>query len=119
VTGSDASTSATNYLGPFANSLSATESSVQLTVPVAGTLANLNVKIGTAAGSGNSYTFTIRKNASSQAAMSCKIEGTTPTACSSAGTAAFAAGDLLSLQVVPNSNPNNWGDAHWAVTLTP
>jgi hypothetical protein len=118
----NASTSATSYLGPFlTSSPTSTESNVQQIMPIAGTIANLAVKIGTAPGSGsNSYTLTIRKNgAAGSPSLTCEIEGSSTSCIDSTHTLSFAAGDLLSLQIVPASNPDSWDSAHWGVTLTP
>jgi hypothetical protein len=81
------------------------------------------LKIDVAPGSGNSYTMTVRKNGvAGTPAISCKIEGTgsANTSClDSTHSLSFAAGDLLSVQVVPHSNPEKWDGARWSATFTP
>ena len=111
------SSSLSSYLGAFLTSQSTTtESSVQQIVPVGGTIANLNVKIGTNAGSSNSWTFTVRKNGVSTG-VTCSVSGSSATTCASATTVAFVAGDLISLQATPSGGPNDWGSIRWGVTL--
>lgn len=102
------STSNTHYLGPFLTSQStSTESNVQQVMPIAGTVANLAVKLANDPSEGDSYTFTIRKNgngASGGTTVSCKIENTNTSCNSAANSVTFAQGDLLSLQIVPASD---------------
>jgi hypothetical protein len=112
-----------SYLGPFLTTQSTeTEANVRQVVPVAGTLGNLAVNLGTAPG-GASWTFTIRKTTggtTTSTAITCKVEGGgANTTCSDAvHTAAFAAGDLIAIQATPASGPAAWGSLRWAVTLT-
>jgi hypothetical protein len=124
LTTSDASTSSISYMGPFVGSTpTSTELNAQQIVPFAGTIANFAFKIDVAPGSGNNYTVTVRKNGvAGSPAITCKIEGTGSinTSClDSAHSLSFAAGDLLSVQIGPNSNPEKWGGARWSATLTP
>ncbi len=119
---SGAPTRSLSYMGPFlAAAPTASESPAQQAMPVAGTIANLGVRIGTAPGQGNSYTLTIRKNGIGTG-LTCRIEddGSADTSClDDAHTVAFAAGDFLTLQVSPGSDPQRWHAARWEVTLTP
>ena len=85
-------------------------------VPLGGTIANLNVKLGTNAGSSNSWTFTVHKNGAATG-VTCVVSGSSATSCASATTVTFAAGDLISLQVTPSGGPNDWGSIRWGVTL--
>jgi hypothetical protein len=112
------SSSFTTYLGPFQTSASTTtESNVQMVMPVAGTISNLAVNIGTSPGNGRNWTFTIRKN-SSTTTVSCKIE-TSGKSCTSSASVTFAAGELIDLEVDPSSaSPSGWGSLRWSVTLT-
>ena len=113
------STSNTTYLGPYLTSASTfSESSVQMVMPVAGTISNLAVNIGTSPGSGRNWTLSIRKN-STTTSVSCKIEGSSGKTCTSNASVSFAAGDLIDLEVNPSSaSPSNWGSLRWSVTLT-
>jgi hypothetical protein len=119
---SDAPTRSLSYMAPFlATTPTASELPAQQVVPIAGTIANLGVRIGTAPGQGNSYTLTIRKNGIGTG-LTCRIEGdgSAGTSClDDAHAVAFAAGDFLSLQVSPGGGPRRWHAARWEATLTP
>jgi hypothetical protein len=111
-----------SYMAPFiATAPTASELPAQQVMPIAGRMANLRVKIGSAPGQGNSYTLTLRKNGIGTG-LTCRIEGggAADTAClDKAHTVAFAAGDFLTLQVSPGGGPRRWHAARWQVTLTP
>ena len=62
-TNTSGSTSSTTYLGPYQTGASTTsEGSVQMVMPVAGTISNLAVNVGSAAGNGRNWVLAIRKN---------------------------------------------------------
>ena len=109
---SDAPTRSLSYMAPFlAIAPTASESPAQQLVPIAGTLASLKVKIGSAPGQGDSYTLTVRKNGIGTGLI-CRIEGdgSAETSClDKAHAVAFAAGDFLSLQVSPAGRPTAMG----------
>ena len=113
------STSFTTYLGPYQTSASTTtEGNVQMVMPVAGTISNLAVSIGSSPGNGRNWTFAIRKNGSTTT-VTCKIEGSSAKACTSNASVTFAAGELIDLEVNPSSaSPSSWGSLRWSVTLT-
>jgi hypothetical protein len=100
-------------IGVFADS--ATESNVQSPVPVGGTLSAFTVNLrGAPSSSGAStrtYTFTLRKGASSTS-VTCLVTGTSGSnsadTCTApgAGTVSVAAGDLLDVQITGSSNTN-------------
>lgn len=123
-TSSAASNLAATFLGPFPTSSSTTlEGDVQQVLPVGGTVSNLFVDLEDAPGTGSDWTFTIRRQSGSGAtqgtAVSCQISGEGATACNSGpALVAFAAGDLISLQVVPAGEPDAWISARWSVSLT-
>jgi hypothetical protein len=124
MTTGDASQSVPNYVGPFMGfSPTPTELNAQQPMPFAGKVANFGFKVDVPPGSGNSYTMTVRKNGvAASPAISCKIEGTgsSNTSClDHAHSLSFAAGDLLSVQIVPRGNPDRWGGARWSATLNP
>ena len=91
-------------------------------MPVGGTIANLSVSIDVAGGSGTSWTLTIRKKSGVSATQSTTVLCTISnpgTSCNSGATSVtFAAGDLLSLQVVPTKEPNGWDTMRWSASLT-
>jgi hypothetical protein len=121
---SPGSVKSTSYLGPFLTSQSnTTESNVQQVVPVAGTISGLFVDLGEDPGTGNSWTFTIRKKSgpgvTQSTSVTCLISGNSATSCNSAAlSVTFVAGDLISLQATPNSEPDSWNSARWSVSLT-
>jgi hypothetical protein len=118
-TAAPGSTSFTSYLGPFQTGASNTnEGSVQMVMPVGGTISNLAVNIGTSPGSGRNWVLSIRKNGSTTA-VTCKIEGSSAKTCTSNASVTFAAGDLISLEADPSSaSPSSWSSLRWSVTLT-
>ncbi|MBI4354205.1 MAG: hypothetical protein HY595_03105 [Candidatus Omnitrophica bacterium] len=63
-------------------------------VPVAGSLSQFRVAVGRAPGSGKSWSVTV---SGGSANLSCTISGTA-TSCTATGTAAFSAGNLLTVQ---------------------
>ncbi len=119
---SDAPTRSPSYMAPFlATAPRASELPAQQVMPIAGTVANLGVRIGTAPGKDSSYMVTIRKNGIGTG-LTCGIQGdgSADTSClDSAHTVSFAAGDFLTLQVSPGGGPRRWHGARWEVTLTP
>jgi hypothetical protein len=82
-----------------------TETDVEHAMPVAGALSMLFVRItgnlGTA-GSGHSYTITVRQN-ETDTAVSCVILETATSCTDATNTVTFAVGDLLSLRVSPSA----------------
>jgi hypothetical protein len=96
-----------------------TESSVQLVMPVAGTVSNLAVNLGTAPGTGGAkWAFTVRK-AGADTVVTCPISNSNSlTSCSDpTNKVEFTAGELLSLKVKPTNSPANWGSIRWSVKV--
>lgn len=97
---------ATVFAAPFfGGSFNATETNRQLTIKVAGTVGNLYVRTNSAQSGLGSLVVTVRKNGSTNTAVTLTI-----TAGAAAGTfsdvsntVAFAAGDLISFQIVNNA----------------
>jgi hypothetical protein len=115
------STSSARYLGPFQTSaVSSSEPSVQQVIPVAGTVSNLFVRLGSTPNNGGGtqkWAFSVRKNASSSGAINCEITENEST-CSSPTELSFSAGDQISLQATPSGTPSGWNTLRWGVTLT-
>jgi hypothetical protein len=109
----------TTYGSIFFDDFVGTESQAQQVVPVAGTLDNLNVRLSAAPGgnANDNYTFTVRLNGVNQAALSCKIEGTTATTCTDTGAVAVTAGQLLSISAVPGNTPSAQPNARWTASF--
>ncbi len=89
----------TNYLQLFDQDVHSSETASDLVLPVDGTAKNLYVKVTSAPGGTNTWTFTIRKNdATAPGAPFCTITGAA-TSCSDTGSSlSFAAGDIVSVQ---------------------
>jgi hypothetical protein len=83
--------------------VSGTESTVEIPVPVAGTLSDLQVRVTTAPRTGASWTFTVDKNGSATG-MSCAIEEVATT-CNDSSLVAVAVGDKIDLDVTPFGTP--------------
>ncbi len=115
--GTTMTNNATNYMGMFSIG-SNTESQVQVPVQTSGTLSNLDIRTTAAAGFGaNSWTFTVRKNGASTT-MTCQIAGNSATQCAdNTHTVSFASGDLLTIQIAPNSNPTS-SVGRWTAKLS-
>ncbi len=109
--GGTATTNLTNaansFVPTFEGFRTATESAMQQALPTAGTLSRLYVRLsGTAgaAGTGRSYTVTIRVNGVNTGVSCVVLE--TATGCSNvSNTVTLAAGDLLSVLAVPSATP--------------
>lgn len=101
-TGSALTLTSTTYV-PFGGGFlsSTTEANVDVPAPFAAQINNLYVQVSAPPGTGNSFTFTLRDNSTSQA-LTCLIANQV-TSCNDT-THAFtpAAGDLLDWQIVPS-----------------
>src|SRR3990167_6168183 len=89
--------------GPFTDS--ATEADHEMVFPIAGTLDHLYAEIEGAAGTGNSYTFTVRKcdPTCADELLACSISGASATTCNNGTDVSVAAGDRVTIQVTPAS----------------
>lgn len=83
---------------------SATESLVQGTATIAGTISNFSATIGTAPGGSASLTFTFRLNGASQA-VTCTVTSAVKSCSDLTHSFAIAPGDLVDIQVVGTSGP--------------
>jgi hypothetical protein len=92
------------YLGNIvATSLSSTESFTQLSAPQPLTIKSLNIKAGTAPGTGHTTTCTLRNNGVSTP-LTATLSGTATTASTSGISASFAAGQLISMMIVNSAS---------------
>ena len=123
-TSSAASNVAPTFLGPFpGDSSTSIEEEAQQVLPVGGAVANLFVDLAEPPGAERGWSFVIRRQSgdggTQSTAVRCQISGAEATACNSgSASAAFAAGDLLSLEVSPAGEPDAWVSARWSVSLT-
>ena len=96
--------------------VSGTESTVEIPVPVGGTLSNLEVFVATAPGTGASWTLTVDKNGSATV-LTCSVAGAA-TNCRDSSLVAVAVGDALELRVTPFGTPE-LATITWSATLRP
>jgi hypothetical protein len=107
-----------NYLGPSVTHWNSTEASRQAYASPQGfTLSKLRVKLTTAPGSGNSYAFTVRKNAAG-GGLGVTISDAATTGNDLSNFVAFSGTDRLSFESVPTSNPTATGIMTWALVQT-
>ena len=106
-------------MGPGAGNQSGTESDVHITANAAGTLSNFHVAFTTAPGFGNTWTFTVRKNGSTTT-VTCNANNTatTTTVRDPTHTVSFAAGDKLSISIVPASGPSSETWIFWSASFS-
>lgn len=104
--GNTLATGATNYM-PVTGGIAptATEANTFIVVPISGYIESLSAVLGTAPGSGKSYTFTLRKN-STNTAMAFTISGTSTTGSTPPIRIAVSAGDKIDISSVPASTPS-------------
>jgi len=93
-----ASTTTTRFLWPSFENDTAPTTAVQFRVPAACTLRNLRVRQNTTAGNGNNIVYTVRKN-SVATALVVTMASTANDGSDLSNTVAFAAGDLIDIQV--------------------
>lgn len=100
------STSANTYMSLFLILSNATESNVQSAIPLTGAITNMNVRITVPASTGDTYAFTIRSGGA-DTTVACSISGGTATTCNSGVTCAnLTAGNLMSVEADPDSDPD-------------
>jgi hypothetical protein len=95
--------------------VSGTQTVAATPLPGGGVINNLQIRLAGNPGTGNSYAFTMVRNGSVIPGFTCTISDAA-VACNDTDTTVWAAGDTISLQSVPNSNPTA-RTATWSVTL--
>lgn len=103
-----AGTSNSSLIG---SGMSGWEYRVRNVIPVAGTLKNLYVKLGTAPGGGNSRTFTVYKNGS-PTSLALTISGTNTAGSHTSDPVSLAAGDDISLVASSSGSPAATGSVN-------
>ena len=115
----NASGAATTYMGPFELGSSGTESDVQVSFPVSGTIKDFHAFVEAATGNVTKiWTLTLRVN-NGTTALTCSISGTA-TRCTSANPVTpvtITAGQHLSVQITPTGAPGG-KPIHWRATVT-
>jgi hypothetical protein len=100
----DLDRNSTRYVPMFNTGTSATESDVQQSMPMAGTVSNFYVTLDGSPGNNNWYTFVICKNGI-DTPVTCTISGMDTLGSDITNSVSFAAGDYISIRVTPTSNP--------------
>jgi FlaG/FlaF family flagellin (archaellin) len=100
----DLSRNSIQYVPMFDTGISATESDVQQSMPVAGTVSNFYVILDGSPGSSSSFTFVVRKNGA-DTSVTCTISGTDTIGSDPTNSVSFAAGDYISIMVTPANMP--------------
>ena len=114
---SNATANQTTYSAPFMGFTSSTQSSVEQRMPVGGTVDQFAVRLSNDPGSSpNSWAFTVM-NATTASTVTCSISGTSVSCNDLTHSVSFAAGDLLSIRLVPNSDPDNTS-VRWTARFT-
>jgi hypothetical protein len=103
----------TTFGGVSNGAWTTTEGPAQI-ITNATTLRRFDIRLSTAPGAGNSWTFNVRVNGAN-VGLEVVISGTATTG-SVQLDVPVAAGSLLSLESVPASGPNNAGHTEWALT---
>jgi hypothetical protein len=88
----------------FDSLVSSAEDTVKQVMPIGGTLSNFYVRLDGSPGASNSYLFRVRKN-SADTSVVCTIAGTSKDCSDQSNSVAFTAGDLISIEVAPSSDP--------------
>jgi len=96
--------SAVRYVPMFNAGRFTNESDAQQIVPVGGSLSRLYVRLNGSPGSGDSYTFTVRRNGA-DTSLSCTISGSATDCSDTADSVQLQAGDLIAIAAVPTSSP--------------
>ena len=110
---------ATYFVGMFgANCVPTPEAASQLALPATGTVQEFHATLATAPGSGNSVTFTIRKNAASTP-VACTISGSATSCTDSVNAVGFSTGDLLAVQIVQTAGVVANIDYGWTSQFVP
>jgi hypothetical protein len=101
----------TRYFGPSIDTSTTSEGAIQEVLLSAGTVSNLRVYLTGSAGSGDSYTFTVRRDPAGptgpgNTGITCTVTGSSTSECNdTTHSQAFAAGDAISLVATESNNP--------------
>jgi hypothetical protein len=107
-TGEALNTGATTYakLSGRSGASSTTEANQVSFLPIGVTMLNLRCKVTAAAGAGKSWIFTLRRNQTTDTAVTCTISGASATTCSdTVNSQVFSAGDEADYSIAPSGTP--------------
>jgi hypothetical protein len=99
----------------FGGGLASSETEAAQVLAKGGTATSLYVRTSGAPGSGNSWTFTIFKNGSAEAGLSCTVSDDATSCSDTAGSVSYSAGDTVSIRIVGTSSPAAGKTASWAL----
>jgi hypothetical protein len=109
------SAAATNFVAAGAFAVNISQTVVAAPIPSGGPVTNLQVRLTGNPGAGKTYTFTVIRNGAATG-LTCLVTGGTATTCTATDATVWAAGDTISLQATPTSNPTQRSVA-WSVTI--
>lgn len=102
----------TAFFGPGIDTRFGSETAIQEVLSSAGTVSNLRIYLTGPAGSGDSYTFTVRRDPAgaagpSDTGITCTVTGSSSSECSDfAHSQAFAPGDAISIVATDGNSPS-------------
>ena len=105
------------YVPMFDSQIDATEANVVQSMPVAGTMTNLFIRLAVAPGGPKSYTFTVRKNGT-DTSLTTTISGAATTGSNVVNSVSYNSGDTISVKSSPASSPSV-GSMKWTATIAP
>jgi hypothetical protein len=108
------------YVAGISLDLNDTESNVISRIPFNCQISNFYVDLLTAPGGVASYTFTVRKNTTTDTSISLTISGSAKSGSDTTNTATFNAGDIFTVRSTPSSAPNTPAESNlrWSCRLT-
>ncbi len=111
---------AVSWVPMFNSARTTTEITVQQALATAGTLSRLFVRLDAApgtAGSGRSFTVTVRRNGAATT-VTCAILDTATGCADTTNTATFAAGDLIAVHVAPSATAPTARALRWTAQFS-
>jgi hypothetical protein len=98
------SSSLPQFIGPFNAGRSRDQADVRLPIPADGTISNFYVTLSGPPGTGKSWTFVVH-NGTTDTAVTCTVQGLATSCVDLTNSAAFGAGDFLSIRVIGSGSP--------------
>ena len=101
----------------FDSQVDATEANVLQSMPIAGTMTNLFIRLDAAPSGTKSYTFTVRKNGA-DTSLTATITGAATSGSNVVNSVSYSSGDTISVKASPTSAPTA-GAMKWTATIVP
>jgi len=105
-----------DYLAVYTQDSSSVEAEEELLLPVAGTVRSLYVELTTAPNTGNSRTYTLRKN-QTNTSLTCTVSGTGTTCNDTSNTVSVAVGDVINILYTVSGTPDASSYQHSGIVL--